>query len=130
MRTLIYLTFKRTTNNKTVMMRKSCNMKQLLLKINRQRPDFMCFPLFAIKNRYKITLHKYTREMQHVVNPFPPPQSKSLQWSHKHLGGQNYTKKRFIYVHTNNTITTTALLQGKPVGHSGPELFTLQTPVR
>lgn len=31
----------------------------------------MYFLLFAIKNRYKISLYKYTREMQHVVNPTP-----------------------------------------------------------
>lgn len=45
-------------------------MKQMIQN-SRQRRAFDVVFLFAIKNRYKISLYKCTREMQHVVNPAP-----------------------------------------------------------
>ena len=42
-----------------------------LIGDNMQRRNWMCFSLFEIKNRYKNSLYKYTRELQHVVNPSP-----------------------------------------------------------
>lgn len=66
-----------------------------------------CVSLFVIKNRYKILLYKYTRKMQHVM-------SRALlclgSWCLKHLEGQNHTEKESMYMHTNNAITTTAVL--------------------
>lgn len=70
------------------------------------RQDWMRFSLFAIKNRYKISLYKYTREMQHVVNPSPTQKASNCG------GVTNIWKDRIIQ--RNNTFTCTARTQLHP----------------
>lgn len=67
----------------------------------------MCFPLFAIKNRYKISLYKYTREMQHAVNP---TRCRATYCS----GVTNIWKDRVIQRDGAFTYTPTAKLQVQP----------------
>lgn len=57
-----------------------------------------CFPLFAIKNRCKISLYKYSREMQRC-GPHPL-QRTLLQWSREHLERQSYEERACARIHT------------------------------
>lgn len=65
-----------------------------------------CFTLFAIKNRYKISLYKYTREMQHVVNPAPV-------WRARDCSGVTNIWKDII-IQRNSVFTWTLIMQLQP----------------
>lgn len=82
------------------------NVKQMIQN-SRQRRAFDVVFLFAIKNRYKISLYKYTREMQHVVNP--APYRASYCSGVTKIWKDRIIQRRCTYMHTNNAIRTAFL---------------------
>lgn len=73
----------------------------------------MCFPLFAIKNRYKISLYKYTREMQHAVNP---TRCRALTAVESQTYGRTESYRETVHSHTRRRPTYNCSLPFKSTG--------------